>query len=502
MDQLNAPNVALLQPRPTRLDQTQSSQTHPQGHLDVLIVGAGLSGIGFAWHLQKHCPHKSFAILEARDAIGGTWDLFRYPGIRSDSDMHTLGFHFKPWRGEKSIADGPSILTYLQQTAAEHGIDHKIRFGHKVTRASWSSAQARWTVEVTGPDGTAHQWTCNFLQMCSGYYDYDGGYMPGWPGMDRFKGKILHPQAWPDDLDYAGARVVVIGSGATAVTLVPAMTDRASRVTMLQRSPTYVVARPGKDALANWMYQKLPEGIAHSLARWKNILLQMYFYRAARRDPERAKQAIIGRAQAALGPDVDVGKHFTPRYHPWDQRLCLVPDGDLFKAIRDGKASVVTDEIETFTETGIKLRSGAELAADIIVTATGLKVKLMGGAQIVVDGAPADLGNTMNYKGVMYNDIPNLGSTFGYTNASWTLKADLTAEYLCRLLNHMERRGYAAATPPQHRPHGHARCDDAAKLRISRASEGHLAEARHEGAMETAPELRSRSDGTAFRSRR
>jgi monooxygenase len=416
-------------------------------HVDVLIVGAGLSGIGVAYHLQTNCPKKTFAILEARGAIGGTWDLFRYPGIRSDSDMHTLGYRFRAWRGEKSIADGPSILDYVRDTAREYGIERKIRFGHKVLRASWSSSEARWTLDVTGPDGGALKMTCNFLQMCSGYYDYDGGYMPGWPGMERFGGKILHPQAWPEDANYDGARVVVIGSGATAVTLVPAMADTAAHVTMLQRSPTYIVARPAKDPIANWLYRKLPEGLAHGLARWKNILLQMYFYRIARRKPEAAKKAIIGLAQAELGPDVDVAKHFTPRYNPWDQRLCLVPDGDLFKAIRAGKASVVTDEIESFTETGIKLRSGEELAADIIVTATGLKMKLLGGLQVLLDGVPVDLSKCLNYKGVMYSDIPNLGSTFGYTNASWTLKADLTAEYLCRLLNYMDRKGFVSCTP-------------------------------------------------------
>ncbi|MGP8123004.1 MAG: flavin-containing monooxygenase [Xanthobacteraceae bacterium] len=415
-------------------------------YVDVLIVGAGLSGIGFAWHLQTHCPGKSYAILEGRAALGGTWDLFRYPGIRSDSDMHTLGFRFRPWRGEKAIADGPAILSYLHETASEYGIDRKIRYGHKVTRAAWSSAEALWRVDVETSDGRTEQWSCSFLQTCAGYYDYDGGYMPGWPGMERFKGKILHPQAWPEDLDYTGTRVVVIGSGATAVTLVPAMTDKAAHVTMLQRSPTYIVARPAIDPIANWLYARLPEGLAHTLARWKNILLQMYFYRAARRQPERAKETIIKMAQAELGPDIDA-KHFTPRYYPWDQRLCLVPDGDLFKAIRAGKAEVVTDEIESFTETGLKLRSGAELAADIIVTATGLKMKPAGGIAVAVDGNAIDFGKVMNYRGVMFSDIPNLGATFGYTNASWTLKADLTAEYLCRLINYMDRNGYAAATP-------------------------------------------------------
>jgi monooxygenase len=413
---------------------------------DVIIVGAGLSGIGVAYHLQRDCPRKSFVILEARGAIGGTWDLFRYPGVRSDSDMHTFGYRFRPWRGQKTLADGPAILDYLNDTARTYGIDSKIRFHHKVKRASWSSDSARWTLEVVGPDGGMLTYTCNFLQMCSGYYDYEAGYMPGWPGMERFKGEIVHPQKWPEDLDYAGRRVVVIGSGATAVTLVPAMADKAAHVTMLQRSPSYIVARPARDAIANWLYAKLPEGFAHTLARWKNILLQMYFYNAARRKPEASKQGIIRLAQAELGPGIDM-QHFTPRYKPWDQRLCLVPDGDLFKAIREGKASVVTDEIDTFTETGLSLRSGKELAADIIVTATGLVMKAIGGMELVVDGRAVNPGTTLTYKGMMFSDVPNLASTFGYTNASWTLKADLTAEYLCRILNRMDRGGYAYCTP-------------------------------------------------------
>jgi monooxygenase len=384
---------------------------------DVIIVGAGLSGIGVAYHLQRDCPRKSFIILEARSAIGGTWDLFRYPGVRSDSDMHTLGYRFRPWRGEESIAGSPAILAYLEDTAREYGIERKIRFRHKVTRASWSSEDARWTLDVMGADAGMLTYTCNFLQMCSGYYDYDAGYMPGWPGMERFQGEILHPQQWPEDLDYAGKRVVVIGSGATAVTLVPAMTDKAAHVTMLQRSPTYIVARPAKDATVNRLYAKLPERLARALARWKYILLQMYFYNMARKKPEAFKQRIIALARAQLGPGVDMQKHFTPRYNPWDQRLCLVPDGDLFKAIRAGKASIVTDEIETWTETGLKLRSGEELLADIIVTATGLVVRLMGGMELVVDGKAVNPGATLSYKGMMFSDVPNLASTFGYVNA-------------------------------------------------------------------------------------
>jgi monooxygenase len=418
---------------------------------DVIIVGAGLSGIGVAYHLQRDCPRKSFVILEARGAIGGTWDFFRYPGVRSDSDMHTLGYRFRPWRGEKAIADGPSILDYLNDTARAYGIDGKVRFHHKVKRASWSSGDARWTLEVEGPEGKVLIYTCNFLQLCSGYYDYDAGYMPGWPGMERFKGNVVHPQRWPADLDYVGRRVVVIGSGATAVTLVPAMTEKAAHVTMLQRSPTYIVARPAKDAIANWLYGRLPEGLAHTLARWKSISLQMYFYNIARRRPEAVKQRIIELAQAELGPGVNM-QDFTPRYNPWDQRLCLVPDGDLFKAIREGKASVVTGEIETFTETGLRLRSGEELPADIIVTATGLMMKLFGGMELVVDGRSINPGATVTYKGMMFSDVPNLASTFGYTNASWTLKADLTAEYLCRILNRMDRGGYAYCAPRRNDP--------------------------------------------------
>ncbi|MDW6024851.1 NAD(P)/FAD-dependent oxidoreductase [Mesorhizobium sp. BAC0120] len=429
------PDLAVAEPE---ADQTD---------FDVIVVGAGLSGIGVGYHLQRDCPRKSFAILEARGAIGGTWDLFRYPGIRSDSDMYTLGYRFRPWHGESSFADGASILEYLRDTAREYGIDRKIRYRHKVMRASWSSSEARWQLEVSGPDGKALAFTCSFLQLCSGYYDYDAGYMPGWPGMDRFAGEIVHPQKWPDGLDYAGKRVVVIGSGATAVTMVPALTDKAAHVTMLQRSPTYIVARPAKDSVASWLYSRLPERLAYALARWKNIFLQMYFYNAARRKPEAAKEYIIELAEEELGPGFDVEKHFTPRYNPWDQRLCLVPDGDLFKAIREGKASVVTDEIETFSETGLKLRSGEELPADIIVCATGLVMRLMGGIELLVDGRNVNPGATMIYRGVMLSDVPNLALTFGYANASWTLKADLVAEYLCRILNKMDRDGYAFCTP-------------------------------------------------------
>jgi len=421
-------------------------------HFDVLIVGAGLSGIGAAYHLQKECPKKSCIILEGRDAMGGTWDLFRYPGVRSDSDMYTLGYRFRPWRDAKAIADGPAILQYIRETAEEYGIDRKIRYGHRAKVASWSSTEAQWTVEVAGPEGKTLQFTCNFLFMCSGYYDYAEGYMPGWPGMERFAGTIVHPQKWPEGLDYKDKRVVVIGSGATAVTLVPAMAETAKHVIMLQRSPTYILELPSQDFLANWLQGKVPSRLAYVLVRWKNVFVSMYLFVWARRRPEKAKRWLLRLVQQALGPEYDVAKHFTPRYKPWDQRLCLVPDGDLFNAIRAGKASMVTDEIETFAEKGIRLRSGEELEADIIVTATGLKVQLMGGMEVWVDGAQVKLSRTVAYKGMMYSDVPNLASSFGYTNASWTLKSDLTAEYVCRLLKHMDARGYDTCTPRKRSP--------------------------------------------------
>ena len=422
-------------------------------HVDVLIVGAGISGIAAAYYLQTRCPKKTYTILEGRDAIGGTWDLFRYPGVRSDSDMHTLGYSFRPWREEKAIAGGPSILKYIRETAAEYGIDQTIRFGHRVRCATWSSADATWTVEAeTGPDGEIVRFTCNFLYMCSGYYDYAHGYRPDWPGVERFVGRIVHPQQWPDDLNYDGKRVVVIGSGATAVTLVPALAERAAHVTMLQRSPTYIVARPSEDAIANWLRGHLPASVAPGAARWKSVLFGMYFYNLARRKPVETKQAILKMTRAQLGPDYDIEKHFSPSYNPWDQRLCLVPDADLFTAIKSGKVSVVTDTIETFTETGIRLRSGEEFDADIIVTATGLSMKLMSGARLIVDGKPVDVSKTMSYKGMMYSDIPNFATAMGYTNASWTLKCELTSAYVCRLLNHMARHGYTYCTPRRRDP--------------------------------------------------
>jgi monooxygenase len=416
-------------------------------HFDVLIVGAGLSGIGAGYHLQALAPDRTYAILEGRDVIGGTWDLFRYPGIRSDSDMYTLGYSFRPWKEARSIADGPSILRYVRETARDYGIDRNIRFNHQVKRAEWSTAQAVWTVEAVRGNGEPVQFTCSFLFLCGGYYSYEAGYTPDFPGAARFKGQVVHPQKWPEDLDYAGKTVVVIGSGATAVTLVPEMAKQAGHVTMLQRSPTYVVSRPAEDQLANRLREKLPSKLAYALIRWRNVLFSMYFFRAARRKPALAKARLIGMVRSELGPHYDVETHFTPTYNPWDQRLCLVPDSDLFLAIKEGRASVVTDRIETFTETGIQLASGQSLAADIIVTATGLNLQVMNGMELSVDGRGIEPGKTLSYKGMMYEGVPNLASSFGYTNASWTLKCDLTCEYVCRLLNHMKRTGNRQATP-------------------------------------------------------
>ena len=413
--------------------------------VDVLIVGAGLSGIAAAYFLQTKLPATTYAILEGRDAIGGTWDLFRYPGVRSDSDMHTLGYSFRPWLGARSIVGGDEILAYIRETAQAYGIDRSIRFGHRVVRAAWSSANARWTVDAhAGADTTSVRLTCGFLFMCSGYYDYAGGYLPAWPGMERFRGPLIHPQQWPAGFDYAGKRVLVIGSGATAVTLVPSLAERAAHVTMLQRSPTYVVARPSKNALVQRLRRTFPAPLAGALARWYYLLFGMYFYRLARRKPERVKNAIVSLARAQLGPDYDVATHFTPCYNPWDQRLCLAADGDLFAAIRAGTASIVTGEIERFTESGVELRWGESLDADAIVAATGLSMKLMGGVEIVVDDAVVDLSRTMSYKGMMFTGIPNLALCLGYTNASWTLKCELVARYVCRLVKYMDQHGYAA----------------------------------------------------------
>ncbi len=415
-------------------------------HVDVVIIGAGLSGIGAGWHLKQNCPGKSFVILEGRGSLGGTWDLFRYPGIRSDSDMYTLGYRFRPWTEAKSIADGASILNYIRETAAEGGIDRHIRYHHQVKRAAWSSAEARWTLEAEC-DGVPVRLTCGFLFTCSGYYDYESGYRPDFPGLQDYKGTLVHPQHWPAQLDTAGKRIVVIGSGATAVTLVPALARQAAHVTMLQRSPSYVVSRPSEDVWANRLRARLPAKLAYGIIRWRNVLIGLFYYTQMRKKPAEAKAMIIGMVRRQLGPDYDVGTHFTPSYNPWDQRLCLVPDDDLFRALKAGSAEVVTDHVERFTETGITLRSGRSLEADIVVSATGLKLQLLGGVQVSVDGAPVDFSQTTAYRGLMYSDVPNLATSFGYTNASWTLKCDLTCDYVCKLINYMDRHGYAAATP-------------------------------------------------------
>ena len=414
--------------------------------VDVLIVGAGLSGIGAACHLRRLCPGRSIALVEGRQSLGGTWDLFRYPGIRSDSDMYTLGYSFRPWTGEKSIADGPAILKYLQDTARENGVDRLIRYGHRVRRAAWSSAEAQWTVEVER-DGAIVVLRAGFLLTCGGYYDYAEGHMPEFAGRDDFKGRIVHPQQWRDDIDYAGKRVVVIGSGATAVTLVPELAKRAAHVTMLQRSPTYMVSRPSIDSVARWLQRHTPRAVAHTLTRWKNLLLGMYIFRLCRRQPQRVKAGMIKMVQDQLAPGYDVATHFTPRYNPWEQRLCLVPDGDLFNAIRAQRASVVTDRIERFTESGILLASGTELPADLVVSATGLKMTVLSGIKLSIDGQRVEPAKLVNYKGIMFGGVPNFASVFGYTNASWTLKADLASTFVCRLLNHMQRTGARQCTP-------------------------------------------------------
>ena len=441
----------------------------PPEHVDVLIVGAGLSGIGAAHHLQSNCPGKRYAILEARERIGGTWDLFRYPGIRSDSDMYTLGYSFRPWREAKSIAEGSSILDYVRQTASDGGIEEKIRFDHRVVRAEWSTEDARWTVEATrgdtregtrgdtgeavrGDAGDIMRLTCDFLFMCSGYYRYDEGYTPDFPGMERFAGPIVHPQHWSDDVDYAGKRVVVIGSGATAVTLVPAMARSAGHVTMLQRSPSYIVSLPAEDPVAKLLRRFVPAKLSYPIMRWKNVLLTMASFQLSRHRPTLMKRLIRKGIERQLPEDYDIDTHFKPHYDPWDQRLCLVPNGDLFEAIREGRASVVTDRIETFTERGIELASGAEIEADVIVTATGLNLLALGGMQIALDGRDVEVGETMSYKGMMLSGVPNFAFAVGYTNASWTLKCDLTCEYVCRLLNHMDEHGYLQCTPHNRDP--------------------------------------------------
>ncbi len=421
-------------------------------HVDVLIVGAGISGIGAAVHLQKHCPERTFLLLEGRAAIGGTWDLFRYPGIRSDSDMYTLGFNFKPWTQGKSIADGSAILGYLEETVEEYRLGEKIRFEHTVYSAAWDSSSARWTLRVQHA-GAEQVFTCNFLYMCSGYYDYREGFTPDYPGQESFTGQFIHPQQWPAGLDYSGKRVVVIGSGATAMTLVPNMAQKAAEVVMLQRSPTYVISRPAEDKLANQLRRFLPGMLAYQLIRWRNVFLQMLLFNLSRWRPEKVRERLLGMVKQELGADYDVATHFTPTYRPWQQRLCLVPDSDLFKALRSARAKIITGHIERFNAQGIRLQSGEQIDADIIVSATGLKLLLLGGVQISVDGQPVNFADTFGYKGMMFSGVPNLAVAFGYTNASWTLKADLSSEFVCRLLKHMQAQGKPMVVPLLDDPH-------------------------------------------------
>ena len=423
----------------------------PAEHHDVLIIGAGLSGIDAGWHLTKLAPNRTFVILENRERIGGTWDLFRYPGIRSDSDMLTMGYRFRPWTHPSAISPGNAIREYVADTAKDAGIDKHIRFRHKVTRASWDSNTARWTVEAQKRDEQGREetvtLTANFLFSCAGYYKYDAGYTPEFQGRNNFKGTVIHPQHWPENLNYAGKRIIVIGSGATAVTLIPNLAKTAGHVTMLQRSPTYYVSRPEKDWLANTLRKFLPATWAYALPRWRNIVMQRFFFNKSRTDPKGVKQFLINGVKALLPKDFDVEKHFTRTYNPWDQRLCLVPDADMFNAISSGRASVVTDHIDTFTEKGILLKSGKELEADVIVTATGLQVQMLGGISVSVDGKPVEWGKTFTYKGLMFSGVPNLANIFGYTNASWTLRADLVCEWVTRLLNRMDEKGAQIAVP-------------------------------------------------------
>ena len=417
-------------------------------HVDVLIVGAGISGIGMGCRLRMHNPERSFAILEGRDAIGGTWDLFRYPGVRSDSDMYTFGYDFRPWPEARDIAPGESIRRYLEETVDEYGLRERIRFGHRVTKLSWSTPERRWTVHVRRlSDGLDFAIACGFLVTCTGYYDYRGGHRPRFEGEEDFQGPIVHPQHWPQELETAGKRIVVIGSGATAVTLVPSLAKDAAHVTMLQRSPTYILSRPGEDRVALSLRRVLPPRAAHKLTRGKNIALQWFSYTFAQARPDRMRAFLRQMARDGVGPDIDVDVHFNPKYKPWDQRLCLIPDGDLFEALRGGAASVVTDTIERFTADGILTGSGERIEADIIVTATGLKLRFLGGAALEVDGQAVAIEELITYRGMMFADIPNWASIVGYSAASWTLKADLTAGYLCRLLRHMTEGGYDTATP-------------------------------------------------------
>lgn len=427
--------------------QNGAGLTPSTQQFDVVIIGAGLSGIGAGYRLQTRCPGKSYVILEARADIGGTWDLFRFPGIRSDSDMATFSYPFRPWKESRVLADGPSIVKYLRETAQEFGIDRHFRFRQRVVSASWSSEEARWVVEAKTESGETVRYSCKFLYGCTGYYRYDAGYEPNFPGAERFRGSVVHPQKWPEDLDYAGKKVVVIGSGATAVTLIPAMAQRAGHVTMLQRSPSFILSLPGLDPLADLIKRILPQRAALRLVRWKNVLVSITIYQICRQRPTLARKILRDIAVKGLPQGYEVDKHFNPRYQPWDQRLCIIPDSDFYKSISAGRASVVTDEIETFTERGIRLKSGKELEADIIVTATGLRMVALGAVQLIVDGTPIKPGREFIYKGTMLSNIPNFAFCIGYTNAAWTLRADLATTYVCRVLNHMDRHGYRTCTP-------------------------------------------------------
>jgi monooxygenase len=445
---MSSPTKSPPNPPPANPSSNGDGARRPAEHVDVLIVGAGLSGIGAASQLRMNCPGKTFAILEARESLGGTWDLFRYPGIRSDSDMYTLGYSFRPWEQAEAIADGPSILDYIGETAREYDVEREIRFNHRVVRAAWSTSEARWSVEAErGDTKESVRLTCDFLYLCSGYYRYDEGFTPQFEGTESFGGEIIHPQLWPEDFDYAGKRVVVIGSGATAVTLVPAMAERAAHVTMLQRSPSYVLSLPAQDPIAKRLNGWLPARITYPIVRWKNALLANAFFRASRRAPGLISRLIRRGVERRLPPGYDVDTHFNPNYKPWDQRVCLVPDGDLFEVLADGSASIVTDRIERFTENGLLLESGDELEADVIITATGLNVRIFGDAEISVDGGRLELPDVVTYKGMMMAGVPNFAYALGYTNASWTLKVDLVSAYVCRLINHMDEHGYTHCTP-------------------------------------------------------
>jgi len=428
--------------------KNNKGKTMDAEYQDVIIIGAGLSGIGAACHLSKKCPNKSFAILEGRAALGGTWDLFKYPGIRSDSDMYTLGYNFKPWTDPQAIADGPAILKYINNTAKEFQVDSHIRYHHKATKISWDSATARWTVQLTanGEEKTMH---CNYLITCTGYYNYEAGYTPDFPNKNVFKGQFIHPQNWPEDLNYENKKVVVIGSGATAVTLVPELAKQTSLVTMLQRSPTYVTTLPKEDTLLVWMRKFLPDNWVYRFARTRNIGFTIGFYNFCRAFPNAARGFMTKMVKKELPETFDM-KHFTPKYAPWDERVCVVPDSDMFKVISDGKAQVITDQIERFTETGIQLKSGDHLDADIIISATGLDIQLMGGIDVSVDSQHYDFSDKMIYRGILFQDLPNLGMIFGYTNASWTLKADLVSEYMCRIINHLDESQTQYAVPEDH----------------------------------------------------